>query len=205
MPDLQATYDRIAKAWLQNNAEDKWWVVGASIFASLFRRGNTLLDMGCGAGIKTQFFAERDLNVTGIDFSLGMLETARLKAPTCKFEQFDLYKIEEYPQTFDGIWLQAVLLHVPKNQAKAVLEKLITRLNPGGYLYVGVKEIPPGTKDEEQKVEKVYGEEHSRFFAYYTMLELQTLLESIGLTLVWQDYTPGKNIRWLEVIYQKAG
>jgi trans-aconitate methyltransferase len=205
MPNnLQATYDSMAQSWATHNETDVWWQPGANIFASNFKANATILDMGCGAGIKTDYFQAKGLNVTGLDFSLGMIETAMQRYPHCRFAQQDLNTVDTYPQIFDGIWLQAVLLHVPKPEAAATLVRLVTRLKPGGYLYVGVKEIGADGKTEEVKSEKIHGNQFTRFFSYYTMFELQQLIQQAGLTLEWSTKTPGRNVMWLEVIARKA-
>ena len=43
-------------------------------------RGRTVLDVGCGSGIYAIYFARKGAEVTGIDFSEGMLSLARKNA-----------------------------------------------------------------------------------------------------------------------------
>ena len=45
--------------------------------AFLFTPGGTLLDVGCGTGVRTHALARRGMLVDGIDFSASQLELAR--------------------------------------------------------------------------------------------------------------------------------
>lgn len=47
----------------------------------LARPGQRLLEVGCGSGLFTQWFAERGFQVTGLDPSVPMLNLARLRLP----------------------------------------------------------------------------------------------------------------------------
>lgn len=61
------------------------------------RPGQSLLDLGCGAGMFAQFAAEAGLSVTAIDAAAPMLEIARDRVPDGDFRRGDL---ESLP--FDG-------------------------------------------------------------------------------------------------------
>jgi 2-polyprenyl-3-methyl-5-hydroxy-6-metoxy-1,4-benzoquinol methylase len=45
------------------------------------RQGTRLLDIGCGAGRALRLAADRGADVSGLDASPGMLETARRRVP----------------------------------------------------------------------------------------------------------------------------
>jgi ubiquinone/menaquinone biosynthesis C-methylase UbiE len=60
-------------------------------------RGLSILDVGCGTGRHAARLSTRGANVTGIDFSAGMLSKAREKSDAVRFIEHDLTK----PLPFD--------------------------------------------------------------------------------------------------------
>ncbi len=66
--------------------------VTRSLLAS--RRFDSILELGCGTGKNTVFFAEIGRRVHTLDFSQGMIEKARekVKAGNVRFEAADLTK-----------------------------------------------------------------------------------------------------------------
>jgi len=70
-------YDEIAKQY-QVNRHMFDYRKELNEFASLLPKNAKVLDVGCGAGVPVKkFLVESGFDVTGIDFSAGMLEVAR--------------------------------------------------------------------------------------------------------------------------------
>src|ERR1035441_8160251 len=109
--DLKSTYNRIAKDWDNDHTNDQWWREGLEKFTSLFKSGASILDVGCGSGVKAEILQKKGLKVTGIDFSEKMLEIARRRVPNGNFQLVDLYELSRFNEKFDGIFAQAILLH----------------------------------------------------------------------------------------------
>ena len=57
----------------------------------------------------------------------------RLRAPHTCFEDLDL------PETYDGIWACASLLHVKRAELRYVIARLTQHLNSGGMPYMSFK------------------------------------------------------------------
>jgi hypothetical protein len=105
---------------------------------------------------------------------------------------------------FDGIFAQASLLHIPKNEIRATLEKLATRLSIGGCFYIAVKGMRPDGKEEEILTENDYGYPYQRFFSYYSMDELRAYLTDLKLTIIYEDSKlVGKTV-WLQIVGKKS-
>jgi demethylmenaquinone methyltransferase / 2-methoxy-6-polyprenyl-1,4-benzoquinol methylase len=64
--------------------------------------GATLLDVATGTGDLAIEAASRGVHVTGTDFSEGMLERARVKAPAITFEQGDALALTYADDAFDA-------------------------------------------------------------------------------------------------------
>jgi 2-polyprenyl-3-methyl-5-hydroxy-6-metoxy-1,4-benzoquinol methylase len=201
--DLKSTYNKIAEDWDKDHADDSWWKDGTERFASLFRSGASILDVGCGSGEKAKLFEEKNFAVTGIDFSEKMLEIARRRVPLGEFFSIDLYDLSGLSKRFDGIFAQAVLLHIPKKDVRDIIRSLKEKLNPGGYFYVAVKERRPGEKEEVVK-ENDYGYEYERFFSYFTLEEVRKYFLDEGLEIVHEGITHSGRRNWIQIIGKKG-
>ncbi len=202
--DLKSTYNKIAEDWSKDHATDTWWQEGTDKFLSLLPKESTVLDVGCGGGIKSNYIAGKGYRVTGIDFSEKMIEVAHRKFPKIDFDVVDIYMIDKYQKMFDGIFAQAVLLHIPKNKVMEVLEKIKDKLKPCGLLYIGVKKIKDGQiEDESIKKENDYGYEYERFFSYFTPEELKNYMKQLDMEIVWEGVTTSGRADWIQIIGKK--
>jgi len=119
----------------QTSAHQKEW--GSRLISELALRGDeSILDIGCGDGILTAQLADRVHrgNVTGIDASVGMIETARTnQRPNLSFVRLDI-NATEYSAAFDLVFSNATL-HWIKDHTK-LLRLLHCSLKDGGALRV---------------------------------------------------------------------
>jgi 2-polyprenyl-3-methyl-5-hydroxy-6-metoxy-1,4-benzoquinol methylase len=198
------TYNQIAQHWHEDHLNDDWWIEGTSKFMSFFKPGDTMLDIGCAGGKKSAFMKEHGLTVTGIDISEEMIKIAQARAPEVTFRILNLDEIDQLPGTFDGLFMQAVLLHVPKSQAPATIKKLVGKLKPGGYFYIAVKEQSPDNPPEEILNENKYGYPYQRFFSYYMIEEIRDYFEQAELTVISEDISQHGKTNWIQVIARKS-
>jgi SAM-dependent methyltransferase len=202
---LKDTYNRIARDWHRDHSNDDWWLEGTNTFISLVGENAAVLDVGCGGGTKSRYLAGHNIHVTGIDFSQGMIDIAQQEVPKATFHTLDLFDADELNDAFNGVFVQAVLLHVPKARAGEAVSGLSNKLKAGGYLYVAVKERRENSPDEEVKTENDYGYPYERFFSYYTADEVRSLLEATGMDIVYENTAASGRTRWIQVIGKKAG
>lgn len=196
-------YDQIAEDWHKDHQVDTWWIEGTDKFISLMPAGSLVLDAGCGGGFKSAYMLKRGLNVIGTDPSEKMIDIACRENPSGKFRVLSLQQSDTLPEVFDGIFIQASLLHVPLAEVKDVFTKVLSRLKEGGYIYVAVKEKKAGRPEEEIKVESDYGYSYERFFSYFTIDEIKDPLMELGCEIVHESITPWENTRWIQVIGRK--
>jgi len=201
--NLKETYNRIAKDWHQDHKEDDWWIKGTDKFISLLRPDSLVLDVGCGAGIKSKYLINKGLKVVGIDFSEKMIEIAEQEVPLGDFLILDLDEADKLDSSFDGIFMHAVLLHISKREAEEKIEKIAKKLKTGGYLYIGVKEKRPQDAEEEIVVENDYGYNYERFFSYFTLNEIESYLKNAGFEIVFSEVVPLKSGNRIQVIGKK--
>ena len=201
---LKDTYNKIAEEWHQDHQSDDWWQEGTNKFISYLKSGSAVLDVGCGGGNKSKYLADRGLDVLGIDFSENMVTIASREVLNARFQVLDINDIGTLGENFDGIFMQAVLLHIPKAKVEDILRKVVKKLNPGGYLYIAVKEKIEGGVDEEVKKDDDYGYEYERFFSYFSIDELRQHFENLNLEVVYEDVKPpsrtARKSNWLQII-----
>lgn len=202
--ELKETYNKIAEDWVKDHNSDAWWIEGTDYFLSQLSKGSKILDVGCGGGIKTKYISEKGYKVIGIDFSDKMIEIAKRENPELDFEVFDMFNINTIGQKFDGIFAQASLLHIPKDRAFEILEKMKNVLNNGGLLYVAVKGKRDDGLDEEIKVEDDYGYQYERFFSYFSLDELKKYFNKLNLEIIWDSGESLNNTNWIQIIGKKV-
>jgi len=116
-----------------------------SKFLSYMQEGSAILDAGCGSGRDSKYFLEHGYTVTAMDASKEMCREAEKnigqKVLCLRFEELS------FREEFDGIWACASLLHVPKSEMPAVLQKLYAALKENGILYASFKQ---GTEERTQ-------------------------------------------------------
>jgi ubiquinone/menaquinone biosynthesis C-methylase UbiE len=171
--NTRATYNRIAQRYAEQHSDFKFWKKPYEIMLRILPKGSTILDAGCGPGRDTEYFLNNGYNVTGIDYSEGMIAEARRRVPEGDFQQMDMLELEFRADYFDAIWACASLLHLKKDDAKKAVQGFSGVLKHGGILFVAVKE---GTGSETKK----YPDGSERFFSYYTLDELKELVTGAG-------------------------
>jgi 2-polyprenyl-3-methyl-5-hydroxy-6-metoxy-1,4-benzoquinol methylase len=201
--NLKDTYNHIASNWHNDHKNDDWWVEGVNKYISLFKKDDFILDVGCGAGVKAKYLSEYGLKILGIDFSDKLIEIAKREVPEANFLVHDFNDAESINHTFDGIFMQAVLLHVPKKEVNHVLQGLSKKLKKDGYIYISVKEKQVNGIEEEVVTENDYGYDYERFFSYFTLDELKRYLLNCGFELIFSDIIDSGKSKWIQVIGKK--
>lgn len=109
----------------------------------LWRPGGSLLDVGCGTGLRTHALARRGMEVDGIDFSARQLELARSLAdqeavPGMEFFQRDLVGDDwrGRHRQYDSVFINALLHHLTSQELDLVFERLRACVKPGGRIYL---------------------------------------------------------------------
>lgn len=163
--------------------------------------GSLMLDAGCAFGRDTKIFADKGLKTIGIDLSEQLLNEARKRFPQIEFRQMDVRKLDFPSNYFDGIWCNAVLLHLKDEDIIKALKEFNRVLKKNGILCISFKE---GAGSEE-KIES-FSSDNSRFFNYQTKETVDKLIREAGLIpietyLVSERKTHGLDKRGLNWIY----
>ena len=154
--------------------------------------GARILDVGCGSGWLSEYFARLGYEVTGIDISKDLIGMARDRVERvpydvdhetplrCRFLTLDI-EIEPLPEKFDAVICYDSLHHF--EDERTVFRHLAAMLDVGGSLFILEGHKPSAgsaTEDELQDVMRRYGTLESPFNGDY----LRALLVEYGLAVV---------------------
>ncbi|HLC66261.1 MAG TPA: methyltransferase domain-containing protein [Candidatus Nanoarchaeia archaeon] len=170
------TYEQHA-AWYASKQWSYDFTALAKQFTDLLP-GKRILDLGCGAGRDAAMLASLGDQVVGIDASAALLEYAKQKAPTAKFQVMDFTQPLRFRDaSFDGIWASASLLHVQKNMLPKILLECNRILVKRGILYISVK-----LGEGEHWID--HPKDGKRFFALYREQELWKCVQKANFTII---------------------
>lgn len=132
LDDVRQSYNLIAEDF--SRTRNSVWEEFKPL-AEYIKRGDKVLDLGCGNGRFIEFFQDKNIEYVGIDNSQKLIEIARQKHPNGNFQIFDGLKIPFPDDYFDAIFCIAVLHHIPGNQLRQeFLEEARRVLKSGGKL-----------------------------------------------------------------------
>lgn len=168
-------------------------------FTQKLKKGDQVLDLGCGSGRDAGYFIKHGLSVTGVDNSSGLIEIAKSKVPEAAFFIMDFESLAMPSEGFSGVWANASLVHAPKENILPVLKQLYQVLKPGGVFYSTwrVGSVEKFTTEKRGKAE------FKRFYAYYTLDELVDLIQKAEFIDVSYDLDEIETGKWVLVKAQK--
>lgn len=99
------------------------------------RGGGRFLDVGCGDGYWSRFFAERGFAVCGVDYNPLRIARAVAGAPGCRFIEGDVTRHMPELGTFDIVFCSQVIEHIADDVG--FLKTLGAYIVAGGCLILG--------------------------------------------------------------------
>ena len=162
------------------------WKYGADLLELLSpRKGERILDLGCGTGHLTQQIALAGAEVAGLDISLPMIEQARKNYPELNFVLADASAFE-FSQPFDAVFSNAALHWMV--QPREVVACVARALNPGARFVAefGGKGNLRALREALDDAWKAVGlRQHEQWNPWYfpSIGEYASLLEQHGLAV----------------------
>jgi len=142
-------YSRHAKAYAEREITSRQ--VRLTAFLALLPPSAKILELGCGAGADTAAMLANGFDVRPTDGSAEMAAVAsqRLGRPVGTLLFHELGEVEAY----DGVWANACLLHVPRDELANVLALIRRTLKPGGWFFASYK---AGDVDGRDTLDRYY-------------------------------------------------
>ncbi len=154
-----------------------------------------ILDFGCGPGRDLLALQALGHDPVGLDGALAFCEMAR-RHSGCPVLHQDFLSLSLDPASFDGIFANASLFHVPASELPRVLEELRTALLPQGVLF---SSNPRGSN-----VEGFQGE---RYGSYHDLKAWRRFMTDTGFVEIEHYYRPQGQPRdqqpWLASVWRR--
>lgn len=138
----------------------------------------TILDLGCGPGRDLRTFIQRGHCAIGLEGAPAFVAMARAYAG-CEVWQQDFLQLDLPTARFDGVFANASLFHVPRQELPRVLRQLHATLRPEGVLF---SSNPRGNNQES-----IDGE---RYGAYYDLPTWRACLAAAGFAELEHYFRP---------------
>ncbi len=143
--DVQKAFDRYYKTYRHRFSPyvRRHYANQTAEVQALIRRGSRVLEVGCGCGTESLWFAMNGASVVGIDVNGRRIPVARERAKHVRevlgvevdvcFTQESLFEFED-AAGFDVIWMEQAFHHIePRGEVPSVLSKL---LRPRGHVAI---------------------------------------------------------------------
>ncbi len=165
-------------------------------FEPLLSPGSTILDLGCGGGRDARHFAGLGHQVIAMDPCPELLAEAERSTPS-ELRHRIRYMVGSAPSlplpdsSCSAIWACASLLHLPRHAMPSALVECSRILRQSGVFSVSVKQGSGEGLDGE------------RWFTYWDMSDLTSLIEGADFTILHAESIPsvdGRDSTWLHVV-----
>jgi SAM-dependent methyltransferase len=155
-----------------------------------------ILDLGCGPGRDVNYFQSLGHRPVGLDGSEVFCEMAR-QLTGCRILHQTFLNLDLPSLSFDGIFANAALFHVPSQELPRVLDDLHPALRPGGILFLS---NPRGDGE---------GWSGQRYGHYMQFKASKLCLEEAGFEVLDHFYRPSGKPKheqpWLAIVATKPG
>lgn len=150
-------------------------------FNELLPPAADVLDLGCGPGRDLDYFTSCGHRVTGVELNPDFVAMCQQNHSVV---QVDIRDVQRHllPESFDGIWAQASLVHLSVEEVAGVLVDCFDLLRNEGLLYLSVpSDGVSGWKDEP---------DGRRWYTVWPDDTIVSPLEAAGFTILDISHGP---------------
>jgi 2-polyprenyl-3-methyl-5-hydroxy-6-metoxy-1,4-benzoquinol methylase len=203
---VESGYDQMAARYLATkDPEDPLALRALEDLVSLLPSEAAVLDLGCGAGVPvTRWLADRRFAVTGVDVSARQRELAHTHVPGGTFLKADMTEVVFGFETFDAVVAFHSIIHVPRTEHPALLERIHRWLKPRGSLLATMT-----ITDYEGRVEDWEGWGAPMMWSHYDRKDNVAMLREAGFEIRYAEPRTGvgtgdQTETWLWVLARKS-
>jgi len=151
-----------------------------------------ILEVGCGMGSMSYHIVGRVARHVMADISPTMLEHARKRigdAPAAEYHLLEACDLKDFEDnSFDGVFFEAVLEHLDREDAYRYMRETLRVIRPGGRAYFMVFSLlhPKGFSEFETVVDHMCDGRGKNLVTrnrYYTSSEIRAYLNNIGFKI----------------------
>ena len=154
-----------------------------------------LLDFGCGPGRDLKTFEALGHHATGLEGSAQLAALARAHSGCTVLEQ-NFLSLKLPDGQFDGVFANAALFHVPRQELPRVLQELHVSLKPNGVLF---SSNPRGECEEGWN-----GNRYGVFYDWDTWNDYMTAAGFVEITHFYRPTgLPREQQPWLASVWRK--
>ena len=192
MAQTQQTYRDQAKTYDAVRRRDGRELPWLERFLEALPDGRDILDLGCGNGEPfTRTLLEKEFTLTGVDFSPEMIALCERRYPDATWIEQDLRYLDLGNESFDGILCWGTIFHLPQDDQRSLISKIVALLKPGGVLLMtsgdtdGESEGYVGDAKLYHTSLSVEGYEHALRKAGFEMLDVSVDDDAAGGATVY--------------------
>ena len=186
--------DRAAEFWEGTRTHDVSQNIDA-LLRHVRRAPSRILDLGCGPGRDLAAFRALGHEAVGLEGSPALAALAR-EHSGCEVWEQDFLALELPAESFDGIFANASLFHVPRRELPRVLGELHATLRPEGVLF---SSNPRGNNEE--------GWNRGRYGVYHDLEAWRGFVAAAGFAELEHYYRPPglppERQPWLASVWRK--
>lgn len=191
-----AHYDASADAFWEGTRDHDVSQNIAALLSHLPPGRRRILDFGCGPGRDLAAFSALGHEAVGLDGSVRFVAMARAHTG-CEVWQQDFLALDLPASSFDGVFANASLFHVPAQELPRVLGALHATLRADGVLF---SSNPHGQNQE--------GWNGSRYGAYLEPTRWRSIVADAGFAELEHYYRPAGLPRaqqpWLATVWRRG-
>lgn len=175
-------YNAIANRYLAERRRDSEDVRLLQEFMERLPANAQVLDAGCGAGIPISQMLSGRFQVTGVDFSEAQIELAKKNVRNASFLCEDMTKLDFPDQSFDGITSYYAIIHIPRQEHRALLANFyrMLKLNGIALLCLGAEHLVDDI-DENYLGTRMY-------WSHYDTETYLSMLKECGFSVIWSRH-----------------
>lgn len=125
-----------------------------------------ILDLGCGDGRDSKYFAQKGFDVMCVDFSkTGIDKVKQYNIKNIKAVKKNIQDISFSKNYFDVVYAHLSLHYFDDKTTNKIINKIYNILKPGGYFFIKCKSVEDSLYGVGDKVgENMYRKSHLRHF-----------------------------------------
>ena len=171
-------YNAIATNYLTTRSEESEDVQLLQELVERLPKGAKVLDAGCGAGVPVAKYLTQFFDVTGVDFAEEQIRLARQLVPRAHFLSQDITQLALADDSFDAICSYYAIIHIPRQEHKALLQNFHRILKPSGLALLFL-----GADDLEKDVHEYHGTR--MYWSHYDTETNLNLVKECGFDIIW--------------------